>query len=75
MKTVNTDLLHFIGAVLLFALWAYIVEYGRATPTEALLVNAIQLALVGLGVFKAAMAVPGGSTNAPSSSQQPGAPQ
>lgn len=64
----NENTLHFIGAVLLFGLWAAVVEFGRATAGESLLVNAVQLALVGLGVFKAAMALPPGSSpDAPSS--------
>ena len=62
----NQAILRFISAAGLFALWGGLVFLGKADAAG--LVLGIQAALLGLGVFHTAQALPG--AQAPSKSQE-----
>lgn len=62
----NPSVIRFLSAAGLFALWGGLVFIGKADANG--LVLGIQAALLGLGVFHTAMAVPG--AQAPSKSPE-----
>ena len=57
--TPSPNLLKFLAAVGLFALWSWLV-YLRLTPANDL-AHGIEAALLGLGVFHAAISQPAGT--------------
>lgn len=68
-QKLNQAILRFISAASLFALWGGLVFLGKADASS--LVLGIQAALLGLGVFHTAMAVPGQQIPAEQSAPQP----
>jgi hypothetical protein len=65
----SQSLIRLISAAGLFALWGALVFLGKADAQG--LVLGIQAALLGLGVFHTAMAVPGAQSPSKSSEQSP----
>lgn len=68
-QKLNQAILRFISAAALFALWGGLVFLGKADASS--LVLGIQAALLGLGVFHTAMAVPGQQIPAAPAAPQP----